>query len=320
MSAASQDDLRSDPDLPEGIRYDPDLAVHEPVPVPSEPLAPSRRRAPLLFLPIGLLALSLLIYALFGLIAHEGKRSSDYLDEVRLQRATGWQAAFELSRLLPIEDPRRRDDRFAPQLISLLEASRGEDPRVRRYLTLCLGEIKDPRSLEALEGALTDEDLQTRIYAAWGLGALQDARAVPALLPLLDSDEADLRKIGAYALGALHAPQAIGRLRELLNDPVEDVAWNAALALARQQDAAGLPTLARMLDRAYLDGVRRPDEAGRPRPLGADQKEEAILNAVRSLAGLGDKQHLATLRSLRDSDPSLLVRQAAREALEALER
>src|SRR5260221_1616939 len=307
MSAASQDDLRSDPDLPEGIRYDQDLAVHDPVPVPSEPLAPSRRRAPLLFLPIGLVALSLLIYALFGLIPHEGTRSSDYLDEVRLQRATGWQAAFELSRLLPIEDPRRRDDRFAPQLISLFEASRGEDPRVRRYLALCLGEIKDPRSLEALEGALTDEDLQTRIYVAWGLGALHDARAVPALLPLLDSDEADLRKIGAYALGALHAPQAIGRLRELLNDPVEDVAWNAALALARQQDAAGLPTLARMLDRAYLDGIRRPDEAGRPRPLGADQEEAVLLDTVRAPPRLGDNTQLATPRRPLPSDAVVLV-------------
>ncbi len=312
------DDLRSDRDLPEGIRYDADLAVHEPAPVPSEPLRPSRRVSPLLLLPFGLVVLSLLIYALFGLIAREGKRSADYLEEIRGRRGTGWQTAFELSRLLPIENPQQRDDRFAPQLITLFEAARGEDPRLRRYLALSLGEIRDPRSLEALEGALADEDLQTRIYAGWGLGALQDARAVPALLPLLDSDEADLRKIGAYALGALRAPEAVGRLRELLNDPVEDVAWNAALALARQRDDAGLPLLARMLDRAYLDRIVRPDEAGRPRPLSAEQKEEAILNAVRSMADLKDHRHLDTLRSLRDSDPSLRVRQATREALEAL--
>lgn len=314
------DDLRSDRDMPEGIRYDADLAVHEPVPVPSEPLRPSRRLSPLLLLPIGLVVLSLLVYALFGLIAREGKRSADYLEEIRIQRGTGWQAAFELSRLLPIESPRQRDDRFAPQLIALFEASRGEDPRVRRYLALSLGEVRDPRCLDALQGALADEDLQTRIYAGWGLGALQDRRAVPALLPLLDSDEPDLRKIGAYALGSLRAPEAVGRLRELLNDPVEDVSWNAALALARQRDDSGLPLLARMLDRAYLDTVVRPDEAGSPRPLGAEQKEEAILNAIRSIADLKDRRHLEALRSLREADPSLRVRQAAREALESLER
>jgi len=47
-------DLRSDPDVPGGIRYDPDLAVHEPAVAPGEPPPPSRRRSPLLLFPIGL--------------------------------------------------------------------------------------------------------------------------------------------------------------------------------------------------------------------------------------------------------------------------
>ena len=80
------DDLRSDPDIPGGIRYDPDLAVHEPMEVPASPSEPSRRRSPLVLFPIGLLVLALAVYILFGLIANEGKTSSDYLEEIRFGR------------------------------------------------------------------------------------------------------------------------------------------------------------------------------------------------------------------------------------------
>ncbi|PYS94003.1 MAG: hypothetical protein DMF50_12990 [Acidobacteria bacterium] len=312
------DDLRSDPDIPGGIRYDPDLAVHEPMEVPASPSEPSRRRSPLVLFPIGLLVLALAVYILFGLIANEGKTSSDYLEEIRFGRGGAWQAAFEMSRLIPLEDPRRRDERFTPALIGLLGASRGEDPQLRRYLVLALSELHDPRALEPLLVSLSDADLQTRIYAVLGLGALGDARAAAGLLPLLSSEEPDLRKAVAYALGTLAGPGTSEGLRGLLNDPIEDVAWNAALSLARRGDREGIPLLTRMLERSYLDGVRRPDPAGSPVALSEVQKEEAMINAMRSLVALGDGAHLDDLRRVRSSDPSLRVRQAAFEALESL--
>jgi len=100
---------------------------------------------------------------------------------------------------------------------------------------------------------------------------------------------------------------------------VDDVAWNAALSRARRGDRAGLPLLVRMLDRAYLDRVRRDDESGRPRALTEQQKEDAIRNALRSLVLLRDTDHLDIVRGLREADPSLQVRQAAFESLAALQ-
>ena len=152
----------SDPDIPEGIRYDPDLAVHEPMEVPAGTTAPSPGRTSLLIFPLGLLALCLVVYVLFGLIADEGKSASDYLDSIRLGRADAWQAAHELSRLLATEDAVRRDPRILPRIIGLLEGSADADPRVRRYLILSLGRLEDARGVEPLIGALAEPDLQAR--------------------------------------------------------------------------------------------------------------------------------------------------------------
>ncbi len=312
-------DLRTDTDVPGGIRYDPDLAVHEPAEIPGEPSAPSRRRSSLMLFPIALVVLAIVVYLLFGLIASEGKTSADYLSEIGMRRTDAWQIAYEMSRMLPGEDPARRDARFVPRLVDLFQASRDDDPRLRRYLALSLGEVRDARAVGSLVEALGDPDEQTTIYAVWALGAIGDPAAAPALVPLLDHQDPGIRKIAAYALGSLESSGSIEPLRALLNDPVEDVAWNAALALARRGDRAGAPLLARMIDRAYLDGVRRPDETGQPRVLTEKQKEEAILNALSAFARLRDRDHLDALRRLRDLDPDLRVRQAAFEALAAVE-
>jgi HEAT repeat protein/PBS lyase HEAT-like repeat-containing protein len=312
-------DLRSDTDVPAGIRYDPDLAVHEPAEVPGENAPPSRRRSALVLFPLGLAGLAVAVYVVFGLIANEGMTPSDYLNEIRLRRTDAWEPAFRLSQLLARKHAAGSDSRFVPELIQVFESAQDEDPRVRRYLALSLGEVHDRRAVDALDRALQDPDAQTVLYAAWALGTIGDARAAPDLIPLLEHQDPGLRKIAAYALGALDSPEALGPLRGLLNDPVEDVAWNAALSLARRGDRTGLPLLLRMLDRSYLERQQRPDESGRPRALTEDQKEEAIRNALSSLVLLRDTDHLDVLRGLRDSDPNLRVRQAAFESLAALD-
>lgn len=312
------EDLRADPDVPEGVHYDPDLAVHEPARVPDRPVDPSRRRSPLLLFLAGILGLTLAVYVLFGLIADEGKTSSDYLDEIRLRPGSAWQIAFELSRMIGHEDPARRAPDLTLRILSLFENPVDADPRLRRYLALTLRELRDPVSVDALIGALGDEDLQTRLYAAEALGAIGDRRALPALLPGITAPEPDLRKVTAHALGSFDGPEVHATLRAALNDPFVDVAWNAALSLARLGDPAGAPLLVRMLDREYLRGVTRADEQGRPRRMTEDQVRQAMINAMHGLVRLQDRSHLETIRAVADADPDLRVRQSALEALGAL--
>lgn len=313
-------DLRADPDVPAGIRYDPDLAVHEPMAAATGPVEPGRRRSPLLLFAGGLLALSAVIYVLFGLIARETRTSADYLNEVRIGGGEAWRAAYELSRMIPEEDPRRRDASTARQVISLLLEARDQDARLRRYLVLSLGELRDPIAVEPLAQALADPDAETRIYAAWGLAALGETRAAPAVAPLLEDADPGVRKMAAYALGILGDASQLAALRAALNDPVDEVAWNAALALARAGDKSGSPLLGRILDRGYLDGRTRADDAGRPVPIEEAYKVDLLVNTLRALALLDDRTHLEAVRALSASDPSPRVRQAAIETLEKLDR
>jgi HEAT repeat protein len=87
---------------------------------------------------------------------------------------------------------------------------------------------------------------------------------------------------------------------------VEDVRWNAALALGRQGDDAAVPVLLQMLDRERLAAIQG---------LTADQQEEAVMQAVAAAARLPDPALRAALERLREGDPSLRVRDAARRAL-----
>lgn len=307
-----------DPDLPEGIRYDADLAVHEPMQIPAAPTPPSSGRAPLLIFPLGILALCLVVYVLFGLIADEGKSASDYLDTIRLGRADAWQAAHELSSLLATEDEARRDPSTLPRILALLKGTTGGDPRVRRDLILSLGHLGEAQGVDALIAALAEPDLQSRLYAIWGLGAIGDRRAVPALLPLLEDEDGDVRKMTTYALGALPGPEVAPALRAMLNDPIPDVAWNAALSLARLGDPAGLPLIDRLIDRSYLDGMRNPDSTGQPVAMTEARKEEVMISALRALARFGAVDRRSTIETIATSDPSLPVREAALETLQTL--
>lgn len=87
-----------------------------------------------------------------------------------------------------------------------------------------------------------------------------------------------------------------------------DVRWNAALVLARRRDPAASPVVAKMLDRTALASV--PD-------LSPDQANDVVLQAVTAAAWLRDPSFRPALERLRDSDPDLKVREAARIALSA---
>jgi HEAT repeat protein len=288
--------------------------------VPIEALEEPRQTFPFLVLqffifPLAIVAVCVAVFVIFGLIAGESKGTRDYLTEVRTGGANRrWQAAFELSKVLQAgKDPALADPKFRKELLALFAETKNDDPRVRRYLALALGRLGDQAAVPVLLDAAKDigaeghaADPETRVYALWALGAIGDPAALPELLERARDEDAGIRKTAIYALGAFGTTEARAALVAALLDATEDVRWNAALALARRGDAEAAPVLGQMMDRRHLETVPG---------LNVEQKEQAILAATAATKALPAPELHEALKRLRESDPSLKVREAARKAL-----
>lgn len=305
---------------------------------PSIPEPPERQRTPFLVLqffvfPLSIVAVCVAVFVVFGLIASESKGAREYLQEVRTGGSNRrWQAAFELSKVLQAgKDPALKDPRLVEEAIVVFVESKDDDPRVRRYLALALGRLRDRRAvrplLDAVEqlrkGDARTLDSETLIYAVWALGSIGDAAALPELLACAAHPDRGVRKVAVHALSVFDTPEARAALRQALADPVEDVRWNAALGLGRRGEAASVPVLLAMLDRGQLDKVRvapfDPETAPGAESLTNEQQDAILLEAVRVAPALHDAALRAALERLRDGDRSPSVRDAARQALETPE-
>jgi HEAT repeat protein len=254
------------------------------------------------------------LFLFFGWLVAEEKSSLDHLRDIKSGGTTRrWQAAFELAKQLNNIDRQDQEDidRLVPEMIDTFREADRDDPRVRRYLALALGHVGDPQAVPVLLEALSDDDPETRIYAIWALGSLGDERAVEPLVELVQHDDPGIRKMAVYGLGSLGAEEARNTLQAALGDYEMDVAWNAAIALAKLGDDSGRDRIFQMLDREFLSSVADMTE---------DQRSGAMMNAMKGAVLLGDPSFRPSFIEISEQDPNLKVRQAAFEALAQLDK
>jgi len=273
----------------------------------SSPTPAGRLLVQFFVIPFFVVGVAVFVFWLFGAIAVDRKNAAELLNDVRTgSRNQRWQSAFELTKKLPaLTDPKERAA-FSAAALHAYEGAGNDDPRVRRYLTLVLGRLGDPKAVPLLEQALDDKDAETRLYALWALALIGDPSSAPRVRALLESEDAGIRKTAAYAVGRMEDGEAVPALRKLLSDSVTDVRWNAALALATLDDRAGRDVLVGMCDRERLRGTPG---------LSAEQQEEALLNGLRGLVLLHDPVAAALGGKMAEADPSLRVRREAKKIL-----
>ncbi len=258
------------------------------------------------FFPLGVVLVGVLVFYLFGKLASEEHSVPDYVQQISSgSRTERKQAAFELAKALKRGEASRYPN-LEQQVLDLYTRSRNDDPMVRRYLTVVLGNLRDRKATPLLVDALNDRDSETRIYALWALGEVRDPASLPALAKAAVDDDSGVRKMAVYALGELGTAGAVPALVAALNDQVPDVRFNAAIALSRFGDQRALPTLRQMLDRGSLDHVPGMRD---------DQKEDAMIVAVTAYAKVAGRNGRADLQRLAGTDPSLRVRSAAKSAV-----
>jgi len=256
--------------------------------------------------PLGIVVVAVAVFYLFGRLATSEQSVPDYLNQIRSGSThERWQAAYQLSKSIDRGETKRYPN-LEQQVASLYVASKNDDPRIRRYLSVVLGRLGDRRATPVLLDGLHDKDVENRIYALLGLGELRDPAAVPQVAALAADSEPDIRKTATYTLGQIGDPSAVPALVKPLDDEAADVRYNAALALSRFDDRRAVPALHDMLDRSRLDRVSGMRE---------DQKEDAMIMAMAPYARLGGADAKPNLERIAAADPSLRVRAAAKSAL-----
>jgi len=258
------------------------------------------------FFPLGIVVIAVGIFLLFGRLAGEERTIPDYLSAIRAGSShERWQAAYQLSKSLKRGEAKRYPN-LEEQVAALYRSAREDDPRVRRYLAMVLGNLGDRRATPLLLEALREHDVETRIYALLALAELHDPAAVPEVMAAAGDEEKDVRETALYALGALGDPRGVPLLIAALSDPVPDIRYNAAVGLSRFGDKRALGVLREMIDRGRLNRIREMRD---------DQKEDAMVVAVSAYAQLAGPDAAPDLRRLAATDPSLRVQATAKAAL-----
>ena len=151
-----------------------------------------------------------------------------------------------------------------------------EDLSVRRAAAGALGELGDPRAVDALMAALQDRDDSVRKAAARAMGEIGDSRAVESLIRALWDKNGGVGQAAAHALGKIGDSRAVGPLSVALGDGFRNVRWAAAGALGELGD----PRAVKPLIATLQDGIGYVCEAA----------AEALkkIGTMEALAALGE--------------------------------
>jgi len=237
----------------------------------SQPIAP-RPKAPAVSHMIWFFvvpALGFTLWASSRMIGGLMDRSQPTLESrivsIETARSAGdrWQAAFELAqdllRLRAQGGYERLSADSKEKLFGALERlvnNPQTDSRVRHYVFLTLGQLKDVRGLAALESGLLLQDPELRFYAAWGfLEILQSADSreltgarLATIRQWMTSSDSSLARMACSFLASKKDPADLNTIASLLKDQNVELRWNAAVALASVGDSRSQETLLEIFD------------------------------------------------------------------------
>lgn len=244
-----------------------------------------------------------LVFVGVRILTCEKQTAFDLLEDIKSGGSTKrWQAAFELSRLLSNPKSIPSDDRFYSELIHAFNHSLTDDPRVRQFLSLAMGQTQKEEMIDPLMKTLRiekGESLQSIIYA---LGLLKAKKASMVLVDFLSDEDSRIRLTTVMTLGQIADLRTINFLKKALNDQEPNVQWETALTLAKMKDLSGRGILLKLLDRQFFAKF----------PLVDSQEQTHILSTVINVVGpLNDSEFKGILKTLAASDPNMQVRKLA---------
>ncbi len=259
----------------------------------------------LFIVPAGIVAVALGIFLLGTFALQHPKTAGQYLQELKSDSTERrWQAAFELSRMLSQGEKIKFDDKLRADLVQSFVDAKKDDPRIREYLALVLGNLKEKSAVPALSEAVHDESNDVKIYSLWALGNIEDPAGGPAALVGLSDPDPAVKRMAVGALSSLRYAPAKNDLRANLESSNQAIRYDSAVALARLKDEKSVPVLKEMM---------RLKAEGKP---GDEIIQSAKLAAIEGAKELNNSTLREQVKLLSGSDePDLKVRAAALQTL-----
>lgn len=106
------------------------------------------------------------------------------------------------------------------------------NPKLVLISAVCLGVMRDPRSIPVLESLLTSTDTTTKLDALKALGETGDPSVIPVLRQTLKDPDVNMRGWSIIGLGNLKDLGSIADLTVMANDPAEPPSIQRAAAAA----------------------------------------------------------------------------------------
>lgn len=257
----------------------------------------------LFIVPALIVAVALGIFLLGTIAIQHPKSAEQYLQELKSDSTNKrWQAAFELSRILSQGEKLPVNEGIRSQLVQVFTESKKDDPRIRQYLALVLGHLKEKSAVPALSEAVKDESNDVKIYSLWALGNIEEEAGGAAALEALSESDLGVQRMAVGALSALRYKPARAALAKNLDNPSQALRYDSAVALARLKDERAVPTLLEML--SLKPGDKPEDEI----------TQSAKLAAIDGAAEIKNAKLREKVVELSKKDPDLKVRDAALKA------
>jgi HEAT repeat protein/beta-lactamase regulating signal transducer with metallopeptidase domain len=220
-----------------------------------------------------------------------------------------------------------RGDTAVPALLTVLK---DESAAVRLAAVESLGNLNDPRAVDALVQAVrTDTDARVREAAAEALGQINSARAVPGLTAALGSEKvAAVRVKIVWALGEMHDQRSLDALIAATKDSEVAVRREAAQALGQIESQASGPALIALLRdsdaetrkeaASALGEIKPADAVPALSAIAKDPNAEVRKEVNQALGQIQDKRALPALAAAT-TDAEVEVRREAVEAIGELD-
>lgn len=259
----------------------------------------------LFIVPAVIVLVALGIFFLGTMALQHPKTAEQYLEELKSDNTSRrWQSAYELSRMLNQNENIQFDQDLRVQLVQVFSDAKNDDPRLREYLALVLGRLKEKAAIPVLSSAVHDDSPDVKIYSLWALGNIEDPQGGEAALAALSDTDETVQRMAVGALSAMRYEPAKFALEKNLESSDQALRYDSAVALARIKDEKAVPTLLEMMN---LKPSGKPED---------DQIiQSAKITAIDGAQELPDSALKDKVIDLSKDESDIKVREAALSAL-----